>query len=724
MHSPRAVVLACVLAPASALPAMQVADDWGLIEELAPRSGASLTYDGARDCLVLVGGRQGGAALGDHWEHDGTRWAARSTTYALEGAAMTYDARRNVVVRFGGTDGSPVPSDVTSEWDGVQWVTKNPPARPSARSHAGTVYDEARGVCVLYGGAGPTGLLGDTWEWDGTTWVQRMVTGPPASATHAMAYDARRGRTVLQIGPETHEWDGTSWSKRSTSLPLLSDMSMVFDRSLGVCLLVSPSSVRTFTWDGANWTELSPAGVKPSMRRGASLAYDDTRQRAVLFGGADFSAFRETADLWEFRSSRWRLLDEGTIPPPRNGAAMAVCSIPQIAVLFGGADLFGRLLGDTWVWGEHRWYRALTTLAPSARRGHSMVGFGWNVVLFGGENGSAYTNDMWAFSPLAQSWFPLVPSVLPPARSEHAMSASDASGQRFVLFGGKDANGLLSDTWTWDHNSGTWTHEVPAHRPPARFAHGIAFDEVSKRAILFGGTDGATKDFGDTWSWDGKDWTQLAPTRSPAARSNHAMTRGFAGRLLLFGGDGPLSDTWEWSGTDWIGRTPRVSPPSGEALLESLADHGQALLVSSRLVVREIDTWFFGPAHEARTIEVGTGCNGSGGTPALGATEATLGTPLRVELVRGRAMAPVVFGIATASQDLPVGGCRLRLAGSITFLPAGTNADGFVRAAFAIPRSAALLGQHAWIQAFVLDPAGASGIGLAFSSAVDVGIGR
>ncbi|WP_425273152.1 hypothetical protein [Paraburkholderia steynii] len=54
---------------------------------------------------------------------------------------------------------------------------------------------------------------------------------------------------------------------------------------------------------------------------------------------------------------------------------------------------------------------------------------------------------------------------------------------------------------------------------------------------------------GDTWSWDGRFWTQRQNI-GPQTRSGHAMAfDSNRKKMVLFGGIGPtkesLSDTWE-----------------------------------------------------------------------------------------------------------------------------------------------------------------------------------
>jgi hypothetical protein len=61
--------------------------------------------------------------------------------------------------------------------------------------------------------------------------------------------------------------------------------------------------------------------------------------------------------------------------------------------------------------------------------------------------------------------------------------------------------------------------------PAARFMTSIAFDADRGRAILFGGS-ALLDQFDDTWSWNGKAWTQLHPAHHPGTLSGHLMGDG------------------------------------------------------------------------------------------------------------------------------------------------------------------------------------------------------
>jgi N-acetylneuraminic acid mutarotase len=65
-----------------------------------------MTYDPARERVVLFGGRGSSGNLGDTWEYDGTTWTKLEVTgpSPRNGHAMVYDARSKVVMLFGGRD--------------------------------------------------------------------------------------------------------------------------------------------------------------------------------------------------------------------------------------------------------------------------------------------------------------------------------------------------------------------------------------------------------------------------------------------------------------------------------------------------------------------------------------------------------------------------------------------------------------------------------------------
>lgn len=128
----------------------------------------------------------------------------------------------------------------------------------------------------------------------------------------------------------------------------------------------------------------------------------------------------------------------------------------------------------------------------------------------------------------------------------------------------------------------SWELETDIHlAPDAREMAGIAYDELNRKVVMFGGQgESSSILFDDTWLWDGweETWREalgpgLAPLDPrPSARKSPAMAYdGKSGRVLLFGGEGSggvLGDTWLWDGVNerWesLGvMSPGPSPRAG-----------------------------------------------------------------------------------------------------------------------------------------------------------------
>jgi hypothetical protein len=64
---------------------------------------------------------------------------------------------------------------------------------------------------------------------------------------------------------------------------------------------------------------------------------------------------------------------------------------------------------------------------------------------------------------------------------------------------------------------------------------GMAYDATHGQVVLFGGF--GTGYLGDTWTWDGTDWTQRTSAHAPSPREAMSMAYDAAhGQVVLFGG--------------------------------------------------------------------------------------------------------------------------------------------------------------------------------------------
>ncbi|MFZ4576717.1 MAG: GC-type dockerin domain-anchored protein, partial [Phycisphaerales bacterium] len=150
----------------------------------------------------------------------------------------------------------------------------------------------------------------------------------------------------------------------------------------------------------------------------------------------------------------------GTLPPGRQGAAMAYDPVRDEAILFGGLDGRDRKLRDTWrlkfVNGTPQW-TPIQSNAMWGLIGWKSVSMAWNasrqrIVLFsarqdGFEPGSIFVqHTMWEWD--GQDWVSIVEGQPPSLREYQNMAATSASGD-IHLFGGRTPSTLavLNDTY-------------------------------------------------------------------------------------------------------------------------------------------------------------------------------------------------------------------------------------------------------------------------------------
>jgi len=183
-----------------------------------------------------------------------------------------------------------------------------------------------------------------------------------------------------------------------------------------------------------------------------------------------------------------------------------------------------------------------------------------------------------------------------------------------VMFGGHKAPNRLGDTWEW--NGTDWTLKATTG-PDEREYAAMTYDTFCGRVVLFGGQD-ATPHFHDTWAWDGTSWAQLFPTMSPSARYGSSMIYDPAWlRFVMFGGNTGGGETWAFgwdctSGT-WFPLQTQGSPPDRiHAGMAYVDDCSKAVLFGGLGSSRFADTWLY-PSTECVPTVSGVALIGMGG---------------------------------------------------------------------------------------------------------------
>jgi len=301
------------------------------------------------------------------------------------------------------------------------------------------------------------------------------------------------------------------------------------------------------------WKQLLPANNPPA-RVYAASAHDTATGAFIVYGGNSPGDGTSLSDTWVWNGKRWAQMQPAANPGPRYAAAMAYDSHSGQAVLFGGTLLSASApYSDTWVWDGTNWTEIQPAVSPPARFGAAMAydSHSGRIFMFGGytgpspNEGGVFLNDTWAWN--GTTWVQLTTALTPPGRDFASMAPATVG--ELLLFGG--APGPLDDTWVWNSKTTAWTQLRPANSPSPRFGVLLDYDSTLKQVVLFGGSlDFADTFYGDTWLWDGTNWTQQMPANSPSARGFTVSTYDAKDKgVLMFGGaaccNGNIfSDTW------------------------------------------------------------------------------------------------------------------------------------------------------------------------------------
>jgi hypothetical protein len=397
-----------------------------------------------------------------------------------------------------------------------------------------------------------------------------------------------------------------------------------------IVLTENLATLQTWVWDGSNWSRKNTT-INPSSRWAAAMAFDESRQQAVVFGGNAglYGSGPVLADTWVLGNGLGNTQFTLTTTANGNGSVsqsavgqpgpsyvagtrVTVTATPAAGYEFqywsgnacsGSAPtctvvISGNLTATANFGAPMKWVQLAPTANPQPSWDYTEnLSMAYDearqqIVFFGGPYGGGQIgNQTWVWNGV--TWTQKFPATVPPAR-DAAVLAYDPAHQQIVMFGGASLSGgaysALADTWAWDGNN--WTQKAQGQPgPAARLNHGMAYD--GQHIMLFGGWDSNVTSFSDTWIWDGTAWTQRFPANSPTYRSDFGMTYDAARRqVVLFSGFGGTSDTWLWDGTNWTQAFPANSPPAGWNVMTYDAALQQSILVTEYLAPGAVSqTW-------------------------------------------------------------------------------------------------------------------------------------
>jgi hypothetical protein len=429
----------------------------------------SIAHHPQNDSLVVICGRNQGIFV-QQIEVDLQSWPVEfHATYTpiLPYTSILHDApRRRLLAR------SPLNGGLLTQQGGT-WsqMPVQVTTGPSGRTHANMAYHQPSGRCVLFGGWDGSLHQNDTWSFDGRTWTDHGASAVVSPRIQPGMISAGFLGTLL--------FGGGRFSGQ-----YFNDL---------------------YSWAGADWVPATTTGILPPPRMGHDVAFDSHRTRIVVHGGYNGTTL---SDTWEASLSisgwQWTQLAAANPPSARHSFRMAYDERRQKMVLFGGQDAFGQFLGETWelsVTGSSAtWTQRVSAQSPSPR---------WNpamdydpargvVVLTGGYSAAGHLNDVWEWN--GSTWRERVVPLYVVSPRDGAAFTYAPSLQRFVLQGGYDGSSYSSLTAYYN-------------APNDRLGQGMSNNAVPLRctsAAVAGGTAG----FGFN-SPQGIGWLVVHPAPAP-----------------------------------------------------------------------------------------------------------------------------------------------------------------------------------------------------------------
>ena len=272
------------------------------------------------------------------------------------------------------------------------------------------------------------------------------------------------------------------------------------------------------------WTNIQTTN-SPSARFSAGMVYDGDHKKIILFGG--FSASDRKSDTWiyDIATSTWTNVTPDKSPPRRSDMGIAYDAGAKKVVIFGGYNRDDTISDDTWVYDfeANTWTQMNPANHPSARYGGAMVfdSYSKKILLFGGHKGSVYDNEIWAYNYSNDDWEKIETQTKPPGRYWHDL-AYDSVSQRMILFGGSQGGGNdLGDTWVFACRDSKWVNVTSTVNPPARSLLSLAYDVSVKKTVMFGGADFGSQGYGiyseGVWILDDVgQWKKLSAESFPS----------------------------------------------------------------------------------------------------------------------------------------------------------------------------------------------------------------
>jgi len=304
--------------------------------------------------------------------------------------------------------------------------------------------------------------------------------------------------------------------------------------------------------DSLDWIERADVAAGPSAREDHTWTVDGDGTTAYLFGGRDGGDTSDELWVFDLRTEEWAIAaPSGPSPDARFGHTATW--VPEVGLVIWSGQAGSTFFDDIWAYdptaGAWRELPSLGDVPPARYGSCASLGPDGRLWVSHGFTDTGRFDDTRAYDFATGEWADMSPDGATPVKRclHDCFWAPDG---KLVLYGGQtNGTAALGDLWSYDLATGTWTESVE-QVAPARQLYALSSPVFDFGILVFGGGDTDGGFLSDTLAldWGPPQLHALEVSIAPAARSGATLITDPVGRYLLFGGrdaDGPLGDLWE-----------------------------------------------------------------------------------------------------------------------------------------------------------------------------------
>jgi alpha-tubulin suppressor-like RCC1 family protein len=171
--------------------------------------------------------------------------------------------------------------------------------------------------------------------------------------------------------------------------------------------------------------------------------------------------------------------------------------------------------------------------STAASSGFATAWIGNKMIIWGGveQDNSTPIGTGGMYDPSSNSW-ELLPSVnAPSARHQHS---GVWTGQRFLIWGGRNSTQNFGNGFSFDPSSGSWSAISSVNAPSPRAAHGAIW--TGTRMIVWGGRDsGGLLNTGGAYDPISNSWSPISAINAPSPREESTVIW-TGNKMIVWGG--------------------------------------------------------------------------------------------------------------------------------------------------------------------------------------------